>query len=403
MTGTQRRRRVLFVAEAVTLAHVARPLVLARSLDPASYEVHFACADRFAFAFGNETFTRWPIESISTGRFLRALAGGRRLYDYRTLARYAVADRVLLEQIQPDLVVGDFRLSLAVSAPLAGIPYATITNAYWSPYARGSYPLPDLPMVRFLGVTLSELLFRAVQPAAFAYHARPLNRLRREHGLPSFDDISHTYTHADYTLYADCPGLVPVFNNPGNHHYLGPIHWSPPATRPDWWEKLPGDIPVVYVSFGSSGRVALLGKVLQALEGLPVSVIVATAGRVQPGTLPENVRVADYLPGDEAAARSALVICNGGSPAVYQALGAGVPVLGLPTNMDQYLNMRYVQAQGAGIGLRSDVTGGSAVRAAVQSLLQDESCRLAAVALQAELRQYNAAERFNGLVDAWLG
>lgn len=42
-----RRQRILFVGEAATLAHVVRPFVLARSLDPSRYEVHFACDPRF--------------------------------------------------------------------------------------------------------------------------------------------------------------------------------------------------------------------------------------------------------------------------------------------------------------------------------------------------------------------
>ena len=42
-----RRRRILFVGEAVTLAHVARPFALARSLDAARYDVQFACDPRF--------------------------------------------------------------------------------------------------------------------------------------------------------------------------------------------------------------------------------------------------------------------------------------------------------------------------------------------------------------------
>jgi UDP:flavonoid glycosyltransferase YjiC (YdhE family) len=38
------RKKILFVAEAVTLAHVGRPLALAQMLDRQRYDVHFACA-----------------------------------------------------------------------------------------------------------------------------------------------------------------------------------------------------------------------------------------------------------------------------------------------------------------------------------------------------------------------
>ena len=44
-------------------------------------------------------------------------------------------DLELIRRIEPDVVVGDFRLSLAVSAPMAGVPYIALANAYWSPFA----------------------------------------------------------------------------------------------------------------------------------------------------------------------------------------------------------------------------------------------------------------------------
>lgn len=69
---------------------------------------------------------------------------------------------------------------------------------------------------------------------------------------------------------------------------------------------------------------------LNALADLPVTVIAATAGRNHLKNVPANAFVADYLPGEAAAARSAVVLCNGGSPTTQQALAAGVPVIGLP-------------------------------------------------------------------------
>jgi hypothetical protein len=97
---------------------------------------------------------------------------------------------------------------------------------------------------------------------------------------------------------------------------------------------------------------AALPRVLQALAPLPVSVIAATAGHADGGPWPDNARVASYLPGTLAARRASLVICNGGSPSTQQALAAGVPVLGIAGNLDQYLNMQGVLAVGAGRCLR---------------------------------------------------
>ena len=56
----------------------------------------------------------------------------------------------------------------------------------------------------------------------------------------------------------------------------------------------------------------MLNQVLEALSDLPVTVIALTAGQVRQNRLSNNVYIADYLPGTEAAKRSQLVICNGG-------------------------------------------------------------------------------------------
>lgn len=78
-----------------------------------------------------------------------------------------------------------------------------------------------------------------------------------------------------------------------------------------------------------------------ALAGLSATAIAATAGGGLGQTPPLNVYIADYLPGIEAATRSKLVICNGGSPTSQPALATGMPVLGTASNMDQFIWGRF--------------------------------------------------------------
>lgn len=354
--GIVRVRRVLFFAEAVTLAHVARPMALAQGLAPAAYETVIACHSRYRSFLEDGPWESAPLASISSQQFLRALARGSPLYDATTLREYVSEDLKLIERVKPDLIVGDFRLSLSVSARLARVPYAAISNAYWSPYyARHGFPLPVLPMTRFLPLPLASLLFQAARPLAFGLHCQPLNRVRREHGLPSLgNDLRRVYTDADDTLYADNERMFPTALRPQNHRYLGPIVWSPPVPLPHWWHELPTNSPVIYVTMGSSGDSALTHRVLEALAELPVTIMASMAGAAAPARLPANVFTSDYLPGIQAAARSKLVICNGGSPTSHQALAAGVPVLGIAGNMDQFLNMRAITEARAGRVIRAD-------------------------------------------------
>ncbi len=393
-------RRVLFFAEAVTLAHVARPIALAQRLVAAGHEVIFACDPRYDSFLAGEPWQTLALRSISSAQFLRALASGNPVYDAQTLRAYVQQDLELMEQAQPDLVVGDFRLSLSVSARLAGVPYAAVTNAYWSPcYPVRRFPLPALPMTRFLPLVVARQLFQLAQPIAFGLHCGPLNRVRQEHGLPSLgSDLRRVYTDADHTLFADVPAMFPTVDRPASHHYLGPILWSPPVALPAWWDQLPADRPIVYLTLGSSGPSPLLHMTLQALAEQPVTVIASTAGAVVPPGLPANVHAADYLPGMQAAARASLVICNGGSPTSQQALAAGVPVLGIASNMDQFLNMGAVVAARAGTVLRADRVNHADVRGAVSHMLADSRFAAGAGKLASEFATLDAPARFAAFV-----
>jgi len=390
--------RVLIVAEAVTLAHVARPVALAGGLDE-RFEVHLACSSRFDALLGELPYVRHELDSIAGARFLDALDRGAPVYSAADLSRYVRADLELLGRVAPDVVVGDFRLSLSASARLAGIPYATITNVYWSPIAEVRFPLPELPLTRALGVRpVVRRVFGRVQPLAFALHTRPLNRVRREYGLPSLGhDLRRTYTDADQVLYADAPELAPPHSLARGHRFLGPVLWSPVVAAPDWWERLGDDRPVVYVSLGSSGKPALLAAALNGLAELPVTVVAAAAGGS--GSAPRNAFVAEYLPGEDACRRASVVVCNGGSPAVQQALAAGRPVVGIAANMDQHLSMGSVVTAGAGVLVRSEQATPRTVARAVRRLLEEDAFRLRAEAIGRQLAAHDAPAAFARAVE----
>lgn len=397
------KKRVLFVAEAVTLAHVARPLALSQALPASRFERIVACDGRqHHFAEGLD-IQLLPLNSISGADFLDKLARGTPLYDASILTRYVEADLEILDTVKPDLVVGDFRLSLSVSARLAGVPYTAICNAYWSPFYTQPYVVPSLPLSRYLPLPLANRLFLLARPLAFAFHARPLNRVRGKFGLPSLgNDLRKTYTDADQVWYADVPEMFPLAAPPSSHRFLGPVIWAPPVGLPAWWDDLPAGRPVVYVTLGSSGNEKLLPELIAALNGMDASFIVATAGAKQLGRPGGNVYCAEYLPGDQAAARSSLVICNGGSPTSQQALVAGVPVLGIAGNLDQFLNMRAVMATGAGELLRADRFHPANFKRVVWGMLENPRYAAEAAKVAGWFAAYPANQRFVSLVDAVL-
>lgn len=382
--------RVLFVGESITLAHVVRPLALSRMLDTEKYHVGYAWDPRYDALAGPSPDI--PLWTIPASRFDTALHRGTPIYRYADLERYVTDDLAAIASFKPDVVVGDFRLSLEVSTRLAGVRHVALANAYWSPHATVRPTVPDGAVSKLFGVRVGQRLFDLGTPAFAAWHARAYRRLYKRFGLPDGPrDIREVYTRGGSVCYADIAELVPMRHLPDGHRFLGPVPWSPDAPEP----PLPDDDrPLIYLTLGSSGDAKLLPTVLDGLAELPVRVLAATAGAKPPERTPANAQVVRWLPGELIAARTRLVIGNGGSPTTYQGLRAGAPVIGICGNLDQYLNMSLVERAGAGVLLRSGRLSAPLVRETVRRVLADDAMRSRAAELARAIAGYRTADIF---------
>ena len=387
-----RKPKVLFFAEDVTLAHFGRMAALASALDPTEFDVVMACGPQFRRLLPQGALRLAPLRSTLTAEFNRRLANDEPVFSQETLERYLSEDLALMGHEKPDVVVGDFRLSLGISAELAGIPSIAVTNGCWSPYSTLPFPVPEHAAVRLLGVPAAKGILSLAGPLFLRRHFAAFNEVRGSLGLAPVESLQQFYTLADLTLYPDSPTLAPTRALPSNHRYLGPVLWEPAVPLPTWWNELPEDRPVIYLSSGSSGETTLASVALRALADLPVTVVTA-AGAAGVTSVPSNARVAPYLPGIAAAHRASLVISNGGNGTLYQALTGGVPVLGVPSNADQYLCMESLVATGAGRLIRAGHFSEEALRQEVTNMLGG-GFTAAAKTHQRELAQFDSSQRF---------
>jgi UDP:flavonoid glycosyltransferase YjiC (YdhE family) len=397
-------RTILVIAEGATLSHVGRPLMIAKALALAGYEVVLAFDQRFLPFIDAGSLRVVPITSIDGAKFLNRIVGGKPMFTARELNDAIEEDIRLLKDIRPAIVIGDMRWSLAVSARTCKVPYVAISNAYWSPYsAQTKWVLPAHPIAQYFGFAAMQLVFKLFRPVVFGMMALPSNHVRWRHGMPSIGwDMRRVNEDADYVWFPDMPALHPTRDLPHTHHYIGPIHWAPAVPLPEWWTNLRTDLPVVYVNLGSSGHVGLLPMILEELSRLPLQIIAATAGRSHIAPLAPNVFLADYLPGDACMKRAALAVTNGGSMSGYQALEHGTPVLGIASHLDQSLSMQPVAAAGAGLMLCSPYVTPKVLVTSVRRMLDDPSFRHRAQQLQQSVAAMPAAANLPGLVNAIL-
>jgi glycosyltransferase len=129
----------------------------------------------------------------------------------------------------------------------------------------------------------------------------------------------------------------PVAVGPRTSAHTLPVRWIPHARQevmPDWMYPVP-ERPRVLVSLGLSERMFMEGGwthipyLLDALGGLDVEVI-ATLNKTQLGavtTIPDNVRVFDFVPIDQLMPTCSLLIHHGGMGTVMPAVAHRVPQL----------------------------------------------------------------------------
>jgi UDP:flavonoid glycosyltransferase YjiC (YdhE family) len=334
--------------------------------------------------------------------FLDRLASGDPAYPADVLHRYVLDELRILEEIRPDLVIGDFRLSLCVSAQLRKTPFAFIFNAQWSPFRRQPAIVPDVPITKWISPTVLNPLYAILRPAFLFLHAKPLNDVRRTFGLPRIShDIRGIYTAGDMVLYPDIPEFVPLDSPPAHHHFVGLCPWAPASPNPAWWDEVMAfPEPKVFVSLGSSGPIRALPAVLEALSTLSVKVIVTTSGRAVEG-LGSNVYATELLPYEETSRRCAVVVSHGGTGGLYPALSAGTPMLAIPGNIDSHLSADLLQRSGAGLQVRVEHATPQRLRSAISRLLAEHSFKASALKWAATMARYDTATIFPRLLNEW--
>ena len=364
-------KHILFFAETVTLAHMARCVALAKELhNSGNYIITIAADDRYDDIVGSLPFRRIPLYSISSQYFEKKLAKGLPIYNAQILSSYVNEELRIIDEINPDFIIGDFRISLSISCQIKKIPYATITNAYWSPYADIEYPVPEIPITKFFGVVMAQKIFNVVRPLIFKLHTLAFNKVCKEFRCPVLSyDLREIYTHADYTFYGDIQSLVPMNALPSNHIFIGPVLWSAKVPLPVWWESLPADKPIVFITLGSSGDYSLLPWLIKTLSYMAVTVICVTAKKYVIENSYANVFMTDFLPSDLTVKKADIVITNGGSSMAYQCIAENKYIIGFPSNLDQYLMMSLVEKGGYGKLIRSGKVNANIIEQTVNHAL----------------------------------
>ena len=223
-------------------------------------------------------------------------------------------------------------------------------------------------------------------------------------------------------FFADCMYLLPdIFlqftaealefprsDMPDTIRFIGPLlpTRSVEFDEPAWWAELDGSRPVVLVTQGTLANHDFNEVIQPALLGLAdenVTVIVA-AGRSDTHILavPENARVASFIPFDELLPKVDVLVTNGGYGAVNHAFSLGVPIVVAGETEDKDIVAARVGWTGAGINLKTRYASAEQIRNAVRAILTNKQYRDEAHRLRANFSRYNALDELARTADAML-
>lgn len=374
------------------LAHVGRTVEIAKVLRAQGHEVVFAGEDPHhpksrldhALAAGfRVVHAKEPSWHYAWERFHK-YGGIVGLYDFLRSQSWAPLDEILEDILRvcqdedPDLILGDMSVGVSTAGYILKKPAAGIMNAYnthffrpWSVYRTFLQAWDKLRLS-----PIRERVFRK-------YGVKPVNSFELLRSMP--------------LLGPDLPRFHQPHGDYPNWHAIGPILSEPPSSLPAWYDELDDGQTNIYITMGSTGLLEpLLLRSYSALGRSPYRFVVTTGGQVSDEAMaaaPPNFRFTKYAPGSQILKHCAAIVFHGGNGTMYQALAAGVPMVALPSHLEQEVCVDIALKQGFGLRQCARRITGKQLLDSVGKVLADPSYRTNALAYRDEVRSSRAAEK----------
>jgi MGT family glycosyltransferase len=362
-------KRLLMLPSAIGRSHLTRLVLIALELKHQGAEVAFAFKENSQI-LEHYNFQVFPVlDAVVTDFSSNVFAAYT-----PTLIEQCVKDELkVIEAFKPDAIVGDFRLTAAISSKVAKIPYISVVNGYMTDYFDPvDVMIPkDTRPFDYKVASIASKAIQRVQKRTLATHFR---EVAQKYGLKKLVSL-YDFLTGDLTLIADLPEFCPLENLPRNFRYIGPLIWEGlNDTVPDYLKDLSSSKQLIYATTGNTGKETFIQLIIDAFKNDPSYEVVLTTGAfIHPDAVPNisNIYVASFIPGSEILKQSQAIIHCGGNGTTYQALSQGVPAVVIPFNNDQTINAWLIKRNKVGIPLSLSELTGDKVKLAVKTVAQD--------------------------------
>lgn len=295
-----------------------------------------------------------------------------------------------------DAMLVDYAPTALVAARIAGVPAASVGMGFWLPPAQ--VPIPA---------------FRDWQPIAPGRVARAeqqvlasINGVLRHYGIAPLPALWQLFG-GDLPLLCSWPEIDHYPRAPDEVvDWLGP-NYLPEGGQPPQWPA--GDLTegdgqndgprvFAYLKAGHPDHAACLHALVAAGCRVLCYLPEVTSGLKPPVLSPRIHYASSPVDLGLAFAEADLAVCHAGQATVAQALLAGVPLLLLPMQAEQFLMARQVERTGAAINAAMRPRPAD-FGAMLDQLLTQPACRAAAAAFAQRHAGFHHATQVADLLD----
>jgi hypothetical protein len=295
--------------------------------------------------------------------------------------------RSLMQATQADAVIADYAPSALIAAHIEGLPTAALGIGFYVP--------PDVaPIPPFR-------IWEPLQQGRVEYHDRQalevVNEVIVAGGALPLNKLARIF-RGDRPLLCTWPELDHYGRGelPTGERYFGPS-FSPASGVAPQWPEGSGPKVFAYIRHGHPDHL----NVLQALvaKGCRTLVYMPEVSAGQPAPL--RSPLIHYSSGpvhmQQVLQDCALLVCHAGAGTMNEALLAGVPVLMLPAQAEQFLIAMRVQHTGAGINAAQQ-SRPPQFKAMIDTLLDRAEHREAAQAMASQHGSFSHEQQTQDLV-----
>ncbi len=383
---------ILFVTDANFLSHLLRSIEIAKAVRKKGYKVIFAAEGIYVDFIAKNGFEYLPVFTNDPVHTMKATRSGMFFYYNSARIKKSVeSETECIKKVDPEVIVGDFRWTLRISAEYCKVPYVGIINAIWTPFYAEFRSISEKMLLRkIFGIRFMEKISPFGTRLMMRRRGKPFYRLRKKLGITPIKNLNYEM-YGDRNIMPDLPEFCPTKDLPNNFTYIGPLFVSDETLGTPVQKDFPST-PYIYATLGSTATPKMILTLFKALAEQPLPVVMTTGKQPLPASAPDNFILYDYLSGQQAYSNARAVICHGGQGTLYQALSYGIPVIGIATHNDQQWNLDRITVLQLGKQFGEDSCTPKEISEALKEVMDNEVYRSNCLRMRNQIRQYAPAE-----------